>query len=252
MKEFKIKGLLAGKKALVTGGSRGLGRFFCTVFASHGADVAFSYRQDEQSAGETLKLIEAQNRCTKSFKACVTHLTDMEAMARSIEQLWGGIDILVNNAGISKQLPLGLMEEGDWVEMLDVNAKGTFFAAYAVLRGMIRRKKGTILNIGSIAGERITEAPVHYAASKAAVRGFTQALAKELTRYKIRVNCLSPGLLEGGMAGNLPDYKLGEYLKHVPLGRLGSFEEIAELAAFLVSDRNSYMNGAVVVADGGF
>lgn len=116
---------------------------------------------------------------------------------------------------------------------------------------MIRRKHGVILNIGSLAGVRLIEAPVHYAASKAAVIGYTQALAKELGRYNVRVNCLAPGLLEEGVGKSLPEHRLQEYLRHVPLRRLGTVEEIAQLAAFMVSDRSSYMHGETIVADGG-
>jgi NAD(P)-dependent dehydrogenase (short-subunit alcohol dehydrogenase family) len=135
--------------------------------------------------------------------------------------------------------------------VIDVNAKGQFLAARAVLRGMIRRRNGSILNIGSLAGVRLLEAPVHYSASKAAVKGFTEALSKEVARYNIRVNCLAPGLLEEGVAQNLPEHRLREYLKHVALHRKGALEEVAKFAAFLVSERNSYMNGATIIMDGG-
>ena len=158
---------------------------------------------------------------------------------------------IFNNAGISQNLPLALMEEEDWDRVMDVNVKGTFLTSRAVLRGMIRRKSGVILNIGSLAGTRMIEAPIHYCASKAAVKGLTEAMAKEVARYQIRVLCLAPGLLEDGVGRNLPDYKLSEYLKHCALGRVGCFEEVAKFAAFLVSDANSYMNGETVVMDGG-
>ena len=116
---------------------------------------------------------------------------------------------------------------------------------------MIRRKRGVILNIGSLAGVRMIEAPVHYCASKAAIKGLTEALAKEVARYGIRVLCLAPGLLEDGVGRNLPDHRLADYLKHCALGRLGDLDEVARFAAFLVSDANSYMSGETVVIDGG-
>jgi NAD(P)-dependent dehydrogenase (short-subunit alcohol dehydrogenase family) len=172
-------------------------------------------------------------------------------MVKDIEDTWGGIDILVNNAGISQNLPLALMEEEDWDRVMDLNVKGTFLTSKAVIRGMIRRKSGVILNVGSLAGERMIEAPIHYCASKAAIRGMTEAMAKEVARYNIRVLCLAPGLLEDGVGRNLPDYKLAEYLKHVSLGRVGCFDEVARFASFLVSDANSYMTGETVVIDGG-
>jgi NAD(P)-dependent dehydrogenase (short-subunit alcohol dehydrogenase family) len=120
----------------------------------------------------------------------------------------------------------------------------------AVLRGMFRRKTGVILNLGSLAGVRMIEAPVHYYTSKAAIKGFTEALAKEVARHNVRVLCLAPGLLEDGVGRNLPDHKRDDYLHHCALGRVGTFAEVAEFAAFLVSDTNSYQSGATVVMDG--
>lgn len=242
-----MKGLLEGKRALVTGASRGLGRAICRVFAAAGARVAFSYTRDEDGARKTVE--EAPG--ARAFKVSVLDVPATEAMIRELEADWGGIDVLVNNAGVSQNLPLALMDEEDWDRVMDVNVKGTFLTSRAVLRGMIRRKAGTILNLGSLAGVRMLEAPVHYCASKAAVKGLTEALAKEVARYGIRVVCLAPGLLEDGVGRNLPDHRLADYLKHCALGRVGTLDEVARFAAFLVSDLNSYMTGETVVADGG-
>jgi len=242
---------LENKRALITGGSRGLGRAFCAHFASEGANVAFNYNSDQNGAAETVQTIEKNGAKALGFQISVLDSTGLNQMIRQIEQEWGGIDILVNNAGISQPLPIALMEETDWDSVMDVNVKGQFLTARAVLKGMIRRKNGRILNIGSLAGVRLLEAPIHYSASKAAVKGFTEALSKEVARYNIRVNCLAPGLLEEGVAQNLPEHRLREYLKHVSLHRKGTLEEVAKLAAFLVSDRNTYMNGATVIIDGG-
>jgi NAD(P)-dependent dehydrogenase (short-subunit alcohol dehydrogenase family) len=148
-------------------------------------------------------------------------------------------------------MPLALMEEDDWDRVMDINVKGTFLTARAVLRGMIRRKRGVVLNIGSLAGMRMIDAPVHYCASKAAIKGLTEALAKEVARYGIRVICLAPGLLEDGVGRNLPEHRLADYLKHCALGRVGTFDEVARLAAFMVSGANGYMSGETVIADGG-
>ena len=147
-------------------------------------------------------------------------------------------------------MPLALMEEEDWDRVMDMNVKGTFLTSRTVLRGMIRRKRGVVLNIGSLVGVRMLEAPIHYCASKAAVKGLTEALAKEVARYGIRVNCLAPGLLDEGVGRNLPEHRLADYLQHCSLGRLGQLEEVARFAAFLVSDANSYMSGETVVMDG--
>jgi NAD(P)-dependent dehydrogenase (short-subunit alcohol dehydrogenase family) len=243
--------MLKGKRALVTGGSRGLGRALCEVFAAQGADVAFNYSSDREGAGQTAARVEKAGRRALGFQASVLDEAALAAMVKDIEAQWGGIDILVNNAGVSQPLPLPLMEESDWDLVMDVNAKGHFLASRTVLRGMIRRRSGAILNLGSLAGLRLIEAPVHYAASKAAIKGFTQALAKEVARYNIRVNCLAPGLLEEGVGQSLPEHRMREYLRHVSLHRVGTLEEVARFAAFLVSERNSYMNGETILMDGG-
>lgn len=242
--------ILDGKRALVTGGSRGLGREICLALAKHGADVAFNYRSDTEGAALTQQDLQTFGGRYLAYQVSVL---DAEAFGRTvsaIEKTWGGIDILINNAGISQPLPLALMDDTDWDEVMDVNAKGTFIASRTVLRGMVRHKRGVILNIGSLAGSRLIEAPVHYCASKAAVHATTRALSKEMARYGIRINCLAPGLLDGGVGKSLPEHRLQNYLEHVSLGRLGKAAEVAQFACFLVSDLNSYMNGEVVLMDG--
>ena len=240
--------ILAGSTALITGGSRGLGRALVETFAAEGARVAFSYARDDAGAEAT---IAAAGGAAKAFRVSVLDVAGTAAMIDEIEREWGAIDILVNNAGVSQNLPLALMEEDDWDRVMDVNVKGTFLTSRAVLRGMIRRKRGVVLNIGSLVSVRMMDAPVHYCASKAAIKGLSEALAKEVARYGIRVLCLAPGLQEDGVSRNLPDYRLADYLKHCSLGRLGRLEEVARSAAFLVSDANSYMSGETVVIDGG-
>jgi len=240
--------ILAGGTALITGGSRGLGRAIVETFAAEGARVAFSYVRDEAGAQTT---IAAAGGAAKAFRVSVLDVAGTSAMIDEIEREWGAIDILVNNAGVSQNLPLALMEEEDWDRVMDINVKGTFLTSRAVLRGMIRRRRGVVLNIGSLVSVRMMDAPVHYCASKAAIKGLSEALAKEVARYGIRVLCLAPGLLEDGVSRNLPDYRLADYLKHCSLGRLGSLQEVARSAAFLVSDANSYMSGETVVIDGG-
>jgi NAD(P)-dependent dehydrogenase (short-subunit alcohol dehydrogenase family) len=216
------------------------------TFATEGARVAFTYARDEAGARAAASAASG----ARAFKVSVLDAPGTETMIQEIEQTWGAVDILVNNAGVSQNLPLALMEEEDWDHVMDVNVKGTFLTSRAALRGMIRRKRGVVLNIGSLVAVRMMEAPVHYCASKAAVKGLTEALAKEVARYGIRVLCLAPGLLEDGVGRNLPDHRLAEYLKHCSLGRLGTLAEIASCAAFLVSDANSYMSGETIVIDG--
>jgi 3-oxoacyl-[acyl-carrier protein] reductase len=243
--------LLAEKRILVTGGTRGLGRALCRTFAAEGARVAFTYTRDEETRRGTLEDVERVGAEGRAYRVSVLDTVGTSAMVKDIEAAWGAIDILVNNAGVTQNLPLALLEEEDFDHVMDINVKGTYLTSRAVLRGMIRRKAGTILNMGSLAGVRMISAPIHYCASKAAIVGLTEAISKEVARYDIRVLCLAPGLLEDGVGKNLPEHRLADYLQHCSLGRVGTFDETARLAAFLVSDRNSYMNGETVLADGG-
>jgi NAD(P)-dependent dehydrogenase (short-subunit alcohol dehydrogenase family) len=244
--------LLQDKTVFVSGGSRGLGRAFCAAFAEHGANVAFNYAHDSQAAAETVAQIESTGRRALAFQASVLDERALKESVNTVESTLGPLDALVNNAGISQPLPFALTEEEDWDKVMDINSKGQYMVARAVLPGMIRRRKGVMLNIGSLAGLRIIEAPIHYAASKAAAKGFTEALCKEVSRYGIRVNCLAPGLLDDGVGLNLPQHRLQDYVSFTALGRVGKMSEVARLAAFLISDRNSYMNGETIVMSGGF
>lgn len=242
-------GLLEGRVALVTGGSRGLGRAICEVFAREGADVAFNYARSDERAAETLEAIESHGVRGWAYKVSVLDKPAIKKMTRELEAT-APIDILVNNAGVGQVVPLALMEEDDWDRMMSINVKGAFLMCQTVMRGMIKRKRGRILNISSLAGIKMMQAPVHYCAAKAALRGFTEALAKEIGKYGVTVNCLAPGILEEGVSVNLPEPKLKEYLRNCALGRVGTFAETAEVAAMLVTDRNTYMNGATIVLDG--
>jgi 3-oxoacyl-[acyl-carrier protein] reductase len=222
------------------------------AFAAEGASVAFSYNRDDEGAAATLATLRAAGTEAQAFRVSVLDVAGTDAMVRGLEGAWGGLDILVNNAGVSQNLPIALLEEDDWDRVMDVNVKGTFLTSRAVLRGMIRRKEGgVILNIGSLAGTRMLDAPVHYCASKAAINGLTEAMAKEVARYRVRVICLAPGLLEDGVGRNLPDHRLADYLRHCALGRVGTLDEVAGFATFLVCDANSYMSGETVLMDGG-
>jgi NAD(P)-dependent dehydrogenase (short-subunit alcohol dehydrogenase family) len=240
--------LLDGKVALITGGSRGLGRAMCEVFAREGARVAFNYSNDEAAANAALAAIDTPHK--RAYRCSVTDGEGLNRMVEEIERELGPIEILVNNAGVSEVLPFAMIEEKDWDEVLDTNVKGAYLATRAAVRGMIRRKYGRVLNVGSLAGFKTIDAPVHYSTSKAAIQGFTSSLAKELARYSILVNCIAPGLLDEGVGLKLPEAKLADYVKHCGLKRPGTCAEIAELAAFLCSERNSYMSGSTLLVDG--
>ncbi len=243
--------LLKGKKALVTGGSGAVGRVICQVLAKEGADVAFNFNQNKQAAEETVRMVEAEGAKALSYQVSVTDCQGVQQMVEDIMSNFGGIDILVNNAGVTQVMPFALIEEEDWDLLMDVNVKGTFITTKAVLRGMIGQRYGRIVNISSIAGIRMLEVPVHYATAKAAIVGFTISLAQEVARYNILVNCVVPGMLEVGISNNLTDRQRAEVLEHCSLGRAGKAEEVANLIAFLASDKASYINGQSFVVDGG-
>ncbi len=240
------------KRVLISGASRGLGREMVNFFAAHGAKVAFNYAGDQESANSLEAQLEDQKCTYLSFQQSVTDEEGVDAMVDHIEKEWDGIDILINNAGIICPLPLALMDVEDWDRVVKVNLTGQFIMARSVLRGMIRNKSGKILNISSLAGMTLIESPIHYAASKAGLKGFTETLSKEISRYKIQVNCLAPGHIKGGLGDNFPEHRMQEFHNHIALHRSANFPEVASCAAFMVSNYNSYMNGATVRIDGGF
>jgi 3-oxoacyl-[acyl-carrier protein] reductase len=245
-----VSGLCAGRVALVTGGSRGLGRAICMMLAREGAFVAFNYARSDADADATLAAITAAGGRGSAHKVSVLDKPGLTALAKSLDTEHGKIDILVNNAGFGQVVPLALMEESDWDDMLDTHVKGAFLTTQAVLRIMVRQRYGRIVNVGSLAGVKMMQAPVHYATAKAALKGFTESLAKEIGRYGITVNCVAPGILDEGVSDHLPPGRKEEYLRHCALRRVGRLEEAATMIAFIASERASYTNGATLIVDG--
>ncbi|MBF0362482.1 MAG: SDR family oxidoreductase [Oligoflexia bacterium] len=243
--------LLENKLCLVTGGSRALGKAISIVLAREGADVALTYRKNEEEAKEVKREIEALGRKGYIYQLDVRQVAKSKELANKMAEQGLVPDVLINNAGVSQVVHLSMMDEEDYELVMGTNVKGTFFVTKAFLRGMIRKRKGKIINVSSLAGVHLIKAPVHYSASKAAIVGFTMALSKEIANYNITVNGIAPGLLDEGVGINVPETNLEDYLKHNSLGRLGKCEEVAELIAFMASDRNSYMNGETILLDGG-
>lgn len=242
---------LRNKNIFVTGGTGALGQSFCTEFVKNGANVTFSWYKNQKIATNLLGRLKKINPNCHSIFLDITKKQQVKQAVGDLIKLIDRIDILVNNSGISEALPFAFIEENDWEKLMNVNIKGTFLVTSSVLPHMVRQRSGKILNIGSIAGTRMIEAPVHYCTSKAALIGFTQSLSKEVGRYHIQVNCLAPGLLNKGVAEKLPPNKLETYLEQTALGRVGTVEEAARCAAFLISDKNSYMTGSIISMDGG-
>ncbi len=244
---------MTSKRVIVTGGTRGLGRAIALRLAKAGARVAITYSKNEDDAEETRELLRSAHPGSAPlvFKGSVADSAHVKETVASVVKEWGGVDVLVNNAGITQVLPVALVEEHDWDLVMDVNAKGAFLFSRGVLRHMIKAKSGRILMIGNFAEGRLIEAPVHYAASKGALRGFTDALAREVGRYGITVNLLAPGLMDCGLARMLPQHRIDEYIEQSAIGRTATAAEIAEHAAFLVSAEASFITGAKVSVDGG-
>ena len=243
---------LAGKRCLVTGGSRNLGRALCVAFAREGARVAFTYHRNDAGAAETRRLVEAAgaNGCLV-FQGSVTDASHAEQAVTAVVAAWGGLDVLVNNAGVSQVLPVALIDEADWDHVMGVNVKGAFLFSRAAFRPMIRQRGGRVLNVGAFGEGRVVPVPVHYAASKAALSGLTDALAREGGRYKILVNLLQPGILEAGLGRNVPDSHLADFLEQNPAGRFGTFDDVTAAAVWLASDANTFMTGVHLPIDGG-
>jgi len=243
--------VLKDKVAFITGGSGAVGQAIVKVMAREGCRIAYSYKDGTERAEQLDKELTAAGIEVKSYVLDVTDSKASTELAKRIEEELGPVDILVNNAGVAQIMPFAMIEEEDWDMMMNINVKGMFLVTKAFARGMIRRKTGCIINIGSLAGVRMLEVPVHYATAKSAVAGFTLALARELGRYNIRVNAAVPGMLEGGVSDNIPAKQQEQYIDYCALSRAGKCEEVAELVAFLASDRSSYINAQSILVDGG-
>lgn len=242
-----------GKSAIVTGGSRGIGRAIVKALASRGTNVAFSYTTNKELAEELAAELEDQGTRALAFRANVTDASAAEGMVAEVQRQFGSVDFLVNNAGIMRDKLLMLMSEDDWDIVLDTNLKGAFNVTKPVVAAMVRQRRGSILNITSMSGIVGVAGQTNYSASKAGLIGFTKSLAKEVARRNvaITVNALALGLIETDMIAGLPDEYRKKMLDLIPLGRFGSQEEAARIVLFLLSDDAKYITGQVLQANGG-
>lgn len=240
-----------GRAAIVTGGSRGIGRAIVKELAARGARVAFSYTKNKEMADSVVSEIENAGGRALAFQADVTNFAAAEEMVKAVKNELGSIDYLVNNAGITRDKLIMMMSEEDWDAVIDTNLKGVFNVTKPAVAVMVRQRRGSILNVASISGVVGMAGQTNYSASKAGLIGFTKALAKEVARRSITVNALALGLIETDMTGSLAEEYKKKALEQIPLGRYGSVEEVAKVAAFLLSDDARYITGQVIQADGG-
>lgn len=243
--------LLEGKRAFISGGTRGIGAAICEIFAREGADVAFNYSNRDDLAETIRQRIEAHGRKALSFKVSVTDRLGLKRLTREIIEKWQGIDILVNNAAINRGDNFATTTDRAWDEVINTNVGSLFAVTKPIYKQMIRQRKGSILNITSIGAMRALPTAVHYATSKAAMIGFTKCLSREAGTFGVKVNAIAAGIFDTELGQSLPDRLLQIHDLWVSAGRVGQPSELAEFAAFMVSDRNSFMNGEVVIVDGG-
>ena len=242
---------LTGKTAIVTGGSRGIGRAAALTLAEAGADVAVIYASNTAAAEETVRLIEEKGRKGLAIQCDVADEAAVTAMVKDVKKELGRIDILVNNAGITRDGLLMIMKEADWQAVLDTNLTGAFHCTKAVTRLMMKQRSGSIINITSVVGETGNAGQANYAAAKAGLIGFTKSVAKELASRNIRCNAIAPGCIETDMTAVLGEDTVDAMIKTIPMGRVAQPEEVAKAVLFLASDDASYITGQTLNVDGG-
>ena len=240
-----------GKTAVVTGGSRGLGRAVCLELAAGGANVVLCYAGNENAANETAAACEALGAKVLAVRCDVADSAQVKALIDEALKVFGRIDILVNNAGITRDGLLMMMKETDFDDVINTNLKGAFLCMKAVARTMMKQRYGRIVNLSSVVGLRGNAGQVNYAASKAGVIGMTKSLAKELASRGVTVNAVAPGFMETDMTAAMPEAAKTATLAAIPMGRMGAAEDVAKAVAFLASEEAGYITGQVVAVDGG-
>ena len=243
--------LLEGKTAIITGASRGIGKAVALEFARQGANIAFTDLRYDEIAQETEKEIAALGVKAKMYASNAADFAATNATVDEIVKEFGRVDILVNNAGITKDTLLMRMSEEQWDAVINVNLKSVFNFTKAVSAVMLRQKSGSIISMSSVVGVSGNAGQANYAASKAGIIGFTKSLAKEIASRNILVNAVAPGFIETNMTDVLKDDVKQEIAKNIPLKRMGTTQDVANVVKFLASDDSSYITGQVINVDGG-
>jgi 3-oxoacyl-[acyl-carrier protein] reductase len=246
-----VSARLSGKVALVTGGSRGIGRGIVSRLAAEGAEVHFFYRNDELAAHDLARVVEAAGGRAVPYRVDVTNHDALRTAVDQVRQQAGRIDLLVNNAGINKDGLALMMSVEEFRSVIETNLVSAFLISQLVGRLMVRQRGGAIVNVSSIAARRPQPGHCNYAASKAALEAFSVSLAKELAARDVRVNCVAPGVVETDMMKSLIETRGADYLKRIPQARYGTPEDVAEVCVFLLSDEARYVTGQTFAVDGG-
>ena len=242
---------LTGKTAIVSGGSRGIGKAVCLELARRGCNIVLSFAGNTAAADQTVAECQALGVQALAVQGNVADADAVKALFDAALKQFGAIDILVNNAGITRDNLLMLLKEEDFDAVVDTNLKGTFLCMKAAVRPMMKQRHGRIISLSSVVGLRGNAGQVNYAASKAGVIGMTKSLAKELAGRNITVNAVAPGFIDTDMTAVLPDKAKEAILASIPMARLGAAEDVANAVAFLASDEAGYITGQVLAVDGG-
>lgn len=242
---------LEGRIAVVTGGSRGIGKAIALELAKRGASVVVNYHSSAKAADEVVSQIKQNGGNALVAQADISNYEQAQNLIKTTIDKFEKIDILINNAGITRDTLIMMMSEEDWDAVLDTNLKGTFNCSKAAVRQMMRKRYGRVINITSVSGQIGNAGQTNYSASKAGQIGFTKALAREVSGRNITVNAVAAGFVETDIWKGVPEDAKDEFLKLIPLGRKGEPEEIAYAVAFLASDEAAYITGQILAVDGG-
>ncbi|MEW9122511.1 MAG: 3-oxoacyl-[acyl-carrier-protein] reductase [Thermotaleaceae bacterium] len=242
---------LLGKTAIVTGGSRGIGKAIALKLAELGSNIVVNYTSKPEEAEKVVETIKAMGRKAIAIQADVSSAVDVELLINKIEEEFATIDILVNNAGVTKDTLLMRMKEEDWDKVIAINLKGTYNCTKAVTKKMVKQKSGRIINIASVVGVMGNAGQSNYAASKAGIIGFTKSIAKELATRGINANAVAPGFIQTDMTEVLSVDVKETMINNIPMKELGTPEDVANVVAFLCSNSARYITGQVINVDGG-